>query len=1094
VTAVPPSNFDFLAVHDARLVRLGADAERFFAADPDVCLLRLRQLGERVAQLTAALSGFYSAGVESQLDLLRRLQDEGIVPPEAGELFHALRKVGNAAAHRAAGTHQDALSHLQVAVELGAWFHRTFGPDPGFRPAPFTPPPAPEDRAAVEEELRTLREQLDTLRRELEEQRSAALTAELTALQEHAGPTSPAAVEALRDRARSAAQEIVLDEATTRQLIDEQLRQAGWEADPQTLRYGNGARPQKGRNLAIAEWPTLNGPADYVLFSGLVPLAVVEAKRQMRNVPGSIEQARRYSRGFRGLPPDVPAAAPGGPWGGHHIPFLFATNGRPYLRQIETRSGIWFLDARRPQNHPRALTAWYTPEGLSALLEQDVDRAEAALREEPVEALSFLYPFQADAIRKVEEALAQGQRACLVAMATGTGKTKTAIGLVYRLLKTGRFRRVLFLVDRHALGEQAVTSFEHTRVESVFSFAQIFDIKEPGETPEPDTRVHVATVQSVVRRLLSDDPGTRPQVDEYDCLVVDECHRGYLLDREMGDDEFAFRDQDDYISAYRRVLDHFDAVKIGLTATPALHTVQIFGYPVVRYTYRQAVLDGYLVDHEPPIQIRTQLAMDGMIWRAGEEMLLLEVPAHRIDTVTLPDEVKIEIDGFNSKVITEEFNRAVCGELAKHIDPALREKTIIFCVNDSHADLVVDQLKKAFVRQYGEVDDEAVQKITGAADQPRQKIRFFKNDPLPSVAVTVDLLTTGIDVPDVANLVFLRRVKSRILYDQMLGRGTRLCPELHKESFRIFDAVNLYSALSEVTEMRPVAVSPRLSFAQLVEEILAARAADAGEERLRSLLDELIAKIRRKRSALQEGHAEEMRGRFGLSPQELADKLRNGPLAQALDWLVVNPGVADFLDRVTGQGRSYIISLHADEVREVSRGYGEGINRPEEYLEAFAAFLRNSLDRIPALLVVTQRPRNLTREQLREVKAILDAAGYSETSLRTAWREMTNQDIAASIIGHIRQAALGDPLIPYGERVDRALKKILASRMWTKPQRTWLERIAQQLKTEVIVDRATFEQGAFQHDGGFRRLDRMFDGRLTDLLGELQDEVWQQAV
>jgi len=168
--------------------------------------------------------------------------------------------------------------------------------------------------------------------------------------------------------------------------------------------------------------------------------------------------------------------------------------------------------------------------------------------------------------------------------------------------------------------------------------------------------------------------------------------------------------------------------------------------------------------------------------------------------------------------------------------------------------------------------------------------------------------------------------------------------------------------------------------------------------------------------------------------------------------------------------------------------------RPQDYLESFNAFLRDNLNKIPALLMVTQRPQELSRYQLKEMRLLLDAAGFSETNLQVAWREMTNEDIAASIIGFIRQAALGDALVPYGERVDKAMKKILASSAWTAPQRKWLERIGQQLKTEVIVDRDAFDRGAFKaQGGGFERINKAFDGRLEEILVEISSNLWDNA-
>src|SRR4029079_9115958 len=158
------------------------------------------------------------------------------------------------------------------------------------------------------------------------------------------------------------------------------------------------------------------------------------------------------------------------------------------------------------------------------------------------------------------------------------------------------------------------------------------------------------------------------------------------------------------------------------------------------------------------------------------------------------------------------FNEVVCKYLAREIDPSSRQKTLVFCATDSHADLVVDLLKQAFRAQYGTVEDDAVIKITGTADKPLQLIRRYKNERNPNVAVTVDLLTTGVDVPEICNLVFLRRVNSRILFDQMLGRATRLCEEIGKSTFRIFDAVRIYEALQNMTAMQPVVVDPDITF------------------------------------------------------------------------------------------------------------------------------------------------------------------------------------------------------------------------------------------------------------------------------------------
>lgn len=186
------------------------------------------------------------------------------------------------------------------------------------------------------------------------------------------------------------------------------------------------------------------------------------------------------------------------------------------------------------------------------------------------------------------------------------------------------------------------------------------------------------------------------------------------------------------------------------------------------------------------------------------------------------------------------------------------------------------------------------------------------------------------------------------------------------------------------------------------------------------------------------------------------------------------------------------ISHHPDQVMAVTRGYGTA-QKPDDFLDSFTAYVRDNVNRLVALTVVLQRPRELTRAQLRELRLELDKMGYSETNLRQAWQDAKNEDIAASIIGFIRQAALGDPLIPYDERVRNAMKRIIAKRAWTDPQRKWLQRIGEQVAREFIVDRDALDQEPFHADGGFNRLNRIFDGQLEAILGDINEELWQKT-
>ena len=1000
-------NFSFLADHDPLLESVAAQAERYALSDANASLIKLRMLGEMLAQQAAAYAGIYLSGESGFLEVVNRLRDRGVLSPEVSQLFHEIRRTGNAAVHQGVGSPGDALHHLRLAREVAVWFHRSFGPGPRFSPGAFVPPPDPghasqelkaelerlqlvvvhqkqeveQSRESAAEEARR-RQEAEGRARAIYEDAAAAMDLaqetegrlaanqerfqkQLAALQAR---TSESPVAEVTQRAQQAAQELDLDEAATRKIIDAQLVAAGWEADTVALSHKAGVRPTKGKNLAIAEWPTSSGPADYVLFAGLTPVAVVEAKRKRKDVAGAIEQSKRYSRDYV-IHGDEKLS--GGPWGDYKIPLLFSTNGRPFLQQIKTKSGIWFLDARLATNHPKALESWYTPEGVLDLLDQDTQAADTNLKEQSTDYLP-LRDYQHASVKAVENAIADGKQDMLLAMATGTGKTRLALCLIYRLLKAGRFRRVLFLVDRTALGEQALNAFKDVRLENLQSLTEIYDVLGLGDLrPEPDTRLHIATVQGMVKRLMYPTDEDQPvPVDWYDCIIVDECHRGYNLDQEMSDSEITFRSEADYVSKYRRVLDHFDAVRIGLTATPALHTTEIFGPPIYEYGYRQAVIDGFLTDHEPPIRILTKLNQAGIHWKAGEEVAVYNTGAGQLQLFETPDEIDIEVAGFNTAVVTESFNRVICQKLAEEIDPSLPGKTMIFCATDSHADMVVTLLKEAFTEAYGEVEDDAVQKITGAADKPLEKIRHYKNERLPNVAVTVDLLTTGIDVPEIVNLVFIRRVRSRILYEQMLGRATRLCPDIGKEFFRVYDAVDLYAALEPFTSMKPVVTRPKISFAQLVEELTTV----PDEEHKKAVLDEILAKLQTKKRRIRGEHLESFVTLAGEEPSEVIALLKQEDTAKAATFFQDHPEVAAFLDKFkTGEGMNIYISDHEDELQGTERGYGKA-TKPEEYLAEFREFIKANKNSIDALMVVTQRPRALTRQQLRELKLKLDCS------------------------------------------------------------------------------------------------------------------------
>jgi len=1149
------SNFDFLKEHDPVFLQLASTAERAFASDPNTTLIKLRQLGEALAQDLAARAGIELLATISQSDLLYRLSREIQLDGNIRNLFHTLRIEGNKATHQFRTQHREALDGLKVARELCIWYHKALGKaGSNFKAGPFV---IPSDPSAPLRDLQSQIEQLkaqlsessqqlesnqqlaELLKREAEEyavlasqmdaesrshkqlaaRHEAALNKlrseheqSLKTLQQQLA-TQPQAAQQVTHKTQQASSQFDLNEDLTRILIDQQLNDAGWQADSLDLTYSKGARPEKGKNKAIAEWPTSKPKenADYVLFAGLTPVAIVEAKRKRINIADRIPQAERYSRQLI-ITADLQPAGQEAGWtdgqGGYfQVPFAFACNGRPYIKQLAELSGIWFRDLRSPANLRRPLQDFHRPDGLLDLLKRSREAAEAMLRQEGFAYLK-LRDYQENAIRAVEQALADNRRQCLLAMATGTGKTRTIIGLMYRLLKAERFRRILFLVDRSALGRQAIEAFNEATLEQNHTLAQIYDIKELGDmAAEAETRVQVATVQAMVRRIFqSDNP---PPIDAFDCIIVDEAHRGYTLDQEMTEGELAVRDFSQYLSQYRRVLDYFDACRIGLTATPAKHTSEVFGAPIFTYSYREAVADDWLIDHEPPIRYQTLLSQNGIHFAKGESVSIIDTATGEVDVAELEDELDFEIESFNRRVITPGFDKVICEQLAQELDPSGDEKAMIFCVNQAHAERVKNLLDEAFKDVHGDdYNQAAVQIITGQSDKVEQLIRQYKNERYPSIAITVDLLTTGIDVPRICHLVFMRRVRSRILYEQMKGRATRRCDEIGKTVFRIYDPVDLYASLEPVDTMKPLVKDPSISLEQLVSELTNPASLDApgsqpDSSHAHDVLDQLsqrVMRILRKASHKAESKPTlksklaELEDAWGVAPDKLHQHLHGLGPQQAAQFIRQHSQLLDQLATVNallGSENYPVISTHTDELMVREQNYGAN-QKPADYLESFNDFIRNQLNQSVALGVVVNRPQDLTREQLREVRLLLDGNGYSEVNLQSAWRNQTNQEIAASIVGFIRRAALGEALLPFEQRVAKAMEKIYTLQQWTPVQRKWLERLAKQLVHEVVIDEKQIGE-AFRNDGGSTRLDKMLGGHLAVVLEEINGHLWTQA-
>ena len=840
------SNFNHIAQEYQQLANIGQLAERNVFIDPSTSLSKLRLLVEKLTGFIIEFEQVEDLIRLSQNERLKQLDYMRVIPFDVLDLFHKIRMSGNKATHSGEGSPSEAKFMIKQTLKIIKWFYSVYENEE-LEYVYIDVLPQTDDT----EKLKELETELEQAREEVKNfQAKLAKLAELSQEQK----------EERKQQASVKLSKLEENEAETRERIDLQLREAGWECDTDILNYKTKKTlPEKGRMMAIAEWKCGTLWADYALFIGKELYGIVEAKKHMKSVSSDLNQAKNYSKVVDG---DHDITFPDhGNSDKYRVPFMFATNGRPYLEQHKTASGIWFWDGRKQTNIDRALPNWFSPQDLKEKLLFDEENGEKALSEAQTDYLTDtaglgLRSYQIEAIEAVEQKIITDHtdRRALLAMATGTGKTRTMIGMCYRLIKAKRFRRILFLVDRTMLGDQAADSFKEVKIEGLQTFAQIYDIQDlDSKAPELDTKIHFATVQSMVQRIVySDNP---PSVGDYDCIVVDEAHRGYILDKEMEEEELILHDQRDFQSKYRMVLDHFDAYRIGLTATPAVHTAEIFGKPVFNYSYRRAVVEGYLIDFEPPVVFQTKLSKEGIVWEKGDGVKIYDPEDNQIkDAGIAEDEIRIEIQGFNRRVINDSFNRVILEKIITDygLDPEDRKKTLIFAATKEHGEQIVQILKEEFDNVGQPVDNDAIALIVGDTHKRKNLLKRYQNEQYPSIVVTVDLLTTGVDVPAICNLIFMRRVNSRILYDQMLGRATRRCDDIGKDVFKIYDAVGVTEIMAKEDVMKPVAPSVTKTFVDLNKEIKILE----DEYLIQTKIDRVIAKMQRKVRSLNSDQLE----------------------------------------------------------------------------------------------------------------------------------------------------------------------------------------------------------------------------------------------
>ena len=463
----------------------------------------------------------------------------------------------------------------------------------------------------------------------------------------------------------------------------------------------------------------------------------------------------------------------------------------------------------------------------------------------------------------------------------------------------------------------------------------------------------------------------------------------------------------------------------------------------------------------------------------------------------MEDELDFDIENFNKQVITENFNRTVLTEIARDIDPENPEeqgKTLIYAVDDQHADMIVSILKEIY-SETG-VDNDAIMKITGSVGGGNPKkvseaIKRFKNERFPSIAVTVDLLTTGIDVPEITTLVFMRRVRSRILFEQMMGRATRLCPKIHKTHFEIYDPVGVYDSLEPVNTMKPVVTNPTTTFTHLLDVLEGVEDKDV----IQAQINQIIAKLQRKKRRMDDKTMEQFISMTdGMDPtQFIIDIEKRNPEDAKKRLLAYREMFAYIQQTKANDGNPVVISDEEDILTAHTRGYGNS-DKPEDYLDAFSEYVKTHMNEIAALSIVCTRPKDLTRDALKALRLTLDREGFTTQQLNTAISELTNEEIAADIISLIRRYAIGSALISHEARIRRAVDKLKKAHNFSKQEMSWIGRMEKYLMEESVLNVQVFDEDSrFKSYGGFAKINKVFQNKLENIVLELNEYLYDDG-
>lgn len=927
-------------------------------------------------------------------------------------------------------------------------------------------------------------------------------------------------------------------EDKAREIIDRLLEKAGWH-----VCNVNDANIHAHCGIVIRNFPLKSGHgfADYIFYVDGKAAGVIEAKKAGATLTGVEIQSDKYKNG---LPDDLPA------WY-RPLPFCYQSTG------VETR----FTNGLDPDPRSRNVFSFHKPETLLELLTEDVpaDALQAAerfsifnkpatfykrLQKLPPLIEEGLWSAQIKAIKNLEKSLSENRPRALIQMATGSGKTFTAVTFIYRLLKFAKAKRVLFLVDRKTLGNQTLKEFQqYDSPYSPYKFTEEFIVQHlQSGSIDKTARVCISTIQRLYSILKGED--IDPTLEEeslfdhadlfrepppveynpiippetFDVIVTDECHRSIY-------------------NLWRQVLDYFDSSIIGLTATPNKQTFGFFNQNLVmEYPHEQAVADGVNVNYDV-YRIRTRITQAGSKVDAGYFIDKRDRETRAVRWERLDEELEYNANQLDTDVVAIDQIRTVIksfrDNLFKEIFPGRKDvpKTLVFAKDDSHAEDIVKIIREEFAKG-NEFCQKITYKTTGVS--PEQLIRDFRTNYFPRIAVTVDMISTGTDIKPLEIVFFMRNIKSRSFFEQMKGRGVRVINPNDLQSvtpnakakthFIIVDAVGVCE--QDKTDSRPMEKRPSISLEKLLQAValgntepdvissiagrlsrIEKRLSHEEKEDIKRLnngqgIKDLMAGL--VQSIDPDRHIERAKTDFGNdSPSDEQIKQASNKIIKEAVKPLHNPELRKKIIELHKTLEQTIDIISKDEV--VAAGFdADALEKARKTVTSFEQFIKEHKDEITAIQILYSKPykARLRFEDIKALSEVIEKPPYlwrvdrlwdAYAALeRSKVRGASSQRILTDLVSLIRFAIRHDELEPFSEHVHERFNNWInrqesAGKKFTPEQIRWLEMIRDHIVANLSIEKDDFNYVPFAQEGGIGKVYKLFGEQLWQLLDEMNE-------